>query len=202
MLLYIKYILKWVIVSMNTVLASKSPRRKELLGLLDLDFEIITADIDETMDPALSVNEEVARLSYEKASAIKAKVSPDTVIISADTVVELNGRVMGKPKNEQDAFDMLKNLSGNNHNVLTGVTVIQGDKHITKVVTTKVYFRNITDDEILSYIETLEPMDKAGAYGIQGRASKFVQKIDGDYFNVVGLPVCELSLILKEFGIN
>ena len=187
---------------MNIVLASKSPRRKELLSLLDLDFEIITADIDETMDPTLPVAEEVARLSYEKAAAIRPQVSADTIVISADTIVELDGKVMGKPKDEQDAFKMLKSLSGNTHNVLTGVTVLKGDLYLTKTVTTTVYFRDITDDEIKDYISTFEPMDKAGSYGIQGRGSKFVEKINGDYFNVVGLPVCTLSLMLKEFGIN
>lgn len=187
---------------MNIVLASKSPRRKELLSLLDLDFEIITADIDETMDSTLPIDDEVARLSFEKAAAIKPQVSLDTVIISADTIVELNGKPMGKPKDKRDAFDMLKKLSGNTHNVLSGITVIRGDKHITKTVTTKVYFRKLTDAEITAYVDTNEPMDKAGAYGIQGRGSKFVQEIDGDYFNVVGLPVCTLSIMLKEFGIN
>lgn len=187
---------------MSIVLASKSPRRKELLGLLDLDFQIITADIDETMNPSLTVADEVARLSYEKAAAVKPKVSPDTIIISADTIVELGGKVMGKPKDKTDAFNMLKNLSGNTHNVLSGVTVMQGDRHISKTVVTAVTFRDISNEEINAYIETLEPMDKAGAYGIQGRGSKFVQKINGDYFNVVGLPVCELSLMLKEFNVN
>ena len=187
---------------MNIVLASKSPRRKELLGLLDLDFEIITADIDETMDPALPVADEVARLSFEKAAAIKPQVSSDTIIISADTVVELNGKVMGKPKDKSDAFNMLKSLSGNKHHVLSGVTVMQGEKHLSKTVITEVCFRELTDQEINAYIETLEPMDKAGAYGIQGRGSKFVSGIVGDYFNVVGLPVCELSLMLKNFHIN
>ena len=186
---------------MNIVLASKSPRRKELLSLLDLDFQIITADIDETMDSSLPVSDEVARLSRDKASAIKPQVSADTVIISADTVVELNGVVMGKPKDKTDAFNMLRRLSGNTHNVLSGVTVMRGDKAVSKTVITEVHFRTITDEEINNYIETNEPMDKAGAYGIQGRGSRFVEKINGDYFNVVGLPVCTLSLILKEFGI-
>lgn len=187
---------------MKIVLASKSPRRKELLGLLDLEFEIISADIDETMNPALPVADEVARLSLEKAKATAAHTDSDAVIISADTVVELNGTVMGKPRDREEAFNMLKKLSGNTHNVLSGVTVMQGDKRITKTVTTKVYFRELCDDEILSYISTGESDDKAGAYGIQGRGSKFVQKIDGDYFNVVGLPVCTLSLMLKNFDIN
>lgn len=186
---------------MNIVLASKSPRRKELLSLLDLEFQIITADIDETMDSCHPVSEEVARLSRDKAAAIRPQVSNDTIIISADTVVELDGVVMGKPKDKNDAFNMLMRLSGNTHNVLSGVTVMQGDRAVSKTVITKVHFRTLTDKEINDYIDTLEPMDKAGAYGIQGRGSKFVEKINGDYFNVVGLPVCTLSLMLKEFGI-
>ncbi len=187
---------------MNIVLASKSPRRKELLSLLDLDFEIITADIDETMNPSLAVTDEVARISYEKALAVANNTYGNTVIISADTVVEFNGRVMGKPKDKLDAFNMLKSLSGNTHKVHTAVTVLSGDKHETRVITTAVTFRDITDEEITAYIKTGEPMDKAGSYGIQGRGSKFVSKIVGDYFNVVGLPVCELSLMLKNFDIN
>ena len=187
---------------MDIVLASKSPRRKELLKLLDLDFKIITADIDETMDPTLPVADEVARLSFDKAAAVKSVVPGDTIIISADTVVELEGKVMGKPKDKADAFNMLKILSGNTHNVLSGITVMKGDRHISKTIVTKVHFREISDQEINAYIETLEPMDKAGSYGIQGRGSKFVSGIVGDYFNVVGLPVCELGLILKQFNIN
>ena len=187
---------------MNIVLASKSPRRKELLSLLDLDFTIITADIDETMNPTLPVADEVARLSYEKAAAIKPQVSPDAIIISADTVVELGGTVMGKPSDTNEAFNMLKSLSGNTHNVLSGVTVMQNEKIITKTVITQVNFRELTDNEINEYIKTGDPMDKAGAYGIQGRASKFVSGIVGDYFNVVGLPVCTLSLMLKELDVT
>lgn len=186
---------------MKIILASKSPRRKELLGLLDLDFEIITADIDETIDPSLPIADEVARLSYEKALAVTKQTSGNDIIISADTVVECNGMVMGKPKDETDAKNMLLRLSGNTHNVLTGVTVMQGENIITKTVKTAVTFRKISYDEISDYIASKEPMDKAGAYGIQGRASKFVSHINGDYFNVVGLPICTLSEMLKEFNI-
>ena len=184
---------------MKIVLASKSPRRKELLSLLDLDFEIITADIDETMNPSLPVTDEVARISYEKAVAVASGLTPDTVIISADTIVELDGELMGKPTDEYDARQMLGSLSGKTHNVHTAVTVLRGDKHKTRVVTTAVTFRDITDEEITAYIYTLEPMDKAGAYGIQDRGSKFVSGINGDYFNVVGLPVCTLYTMLKDF---
>lgn len=187
---------------MDIVLASKSPRRKELLSLLDLDFQIITADIDETMDSSLPVTDEVARISYEKALAVADNTDGNAVIISADTIVELDGCLMGKPTDEDDAARMLRSLSGKSHNVHTAVTVLLGDRHETRVVTTAVTFRDISDEEITAYIETREPMDKAGAYGIQGRASKFVSGIIGDYFNVVGLPVCELCLMLKNFDIN
>ncbi len=187
---------------MKIVLASKSPRRKELLGLLDLEFQIITADIDETMDSALPVTDEVARISYQKAFAVASGLFDDAVIISADTIVELDGILMGKPKDKTDAARMLKSLSGRSHNVHTAVTVLTKEKSISKTVTTTVHFRKLTDKEISDYINTGDPMDKAGAYGIQGRASKFVSGIEGDYFNVVGLPVCTLSLMLKEFDIN
>ena len=187
---------------MKIILASKSPRRKELLELLNVDFEIISADIDETIDPTLPISDEIARLSFEKACEVAKHISDDAVIISADTIVELNGKVMGKPKDELDAAKMLKSLSGNTHNVLTAVTVMRGKKHNTQVVTTAVTFRKLEDTEIFDYIKTKEPMDKAGGYGIQGIASKFVSRIDGDYYSVVGLPVCTLSVMLKDFDIN
>ena len=186
---------------MKIVLASKSPRRKELLGLLYPNFEIITADIDETMNSELPVADEVARISHQKACAVADRVQRDTVIISADTIVELDGKVMGKPKDEADAQKMLHSLSGNTHNVLTAVTVMQGEKRDTQVVKTAVTFRELSESEISDYIATGEPMDKAGAYGIQKYGAKFVSGIVGDYFNVVGLPVCTLSLMLKNFDI-
>ncbi len=187
---------------MKFILASKSPRRKELLGLLDIKFEIISADIDETVDESKPVSDEISRLSYNKALAVSDLVDDNSVIISADTVVELDGKILGKPKDAADAAYMLKKLSGNTHNVITCVTVLYGNRHITKAVTTKVTFNTINDTEIDAYIKTNESLDKAGAYGIQGRASKFVSRIDGDYFNVVGLPVCTLYTMLKELDIN
>ncbi len=183
---------------MKYILASKSPRRKELLSLLDIDFEIVSADIDETVDETKPITDEISRLSYDKALAVSSLVPVDSVIISADTVVEFDGKILGKPKDKTDAIKMLKILSYNTHRVITCVTVLCGDKHLTKAVTTNVTFRKISEQEINDYIKTGESMDKAGAYGIQGRASKFVSHIDGDYFNVVGLPVCTLSLMLKQ----
>ncbi len=187
---------------MNFILASKSPRRNELLKLLDIDFRVISADIDETVNSALPVCDEISRLSYNKAVAVSNSVQKDDVIIAADTVVVFDGKILGKPSSTKEAARMLKTLSGNTHDVITCVTVLKGNKHLTRAVTTKVTFRKITDNEITGYINTGESMDKAGAYGIQGRASKFVSHINGDYFNVVGLPICTLSIMLKELGIN
>lgn len=185
---------------MKIVLASKSPRRRELLSLMGLDFTVITADIDESINPHCAIEDEVARLSYEKACAVS--VAADDVVISADTVVVYGDEVMGKPENEQDAKRMLTLLSGNTHRVLSGITVKKGKKAISRTVTAFVSFRDLSEDEIERYIASGEPMDKAGAYGIQGKASVFVSRIEGDYFSIVGLPVCTLSEMLKEFGIK
>ncbi len=182
---------------MNIILASQSPRRKELLGLLNIPFTVRVADIDETLDKTLPVAEAVARLSRRKAEAVPR--SPEDVVIAADTVVVLGGEVLGKPKDEDDAFRMLTALSGQKHQVMTGLTVLQGEKAVSHTEITDIFFRNLTDTEIQAYIATKDPMDKAGAYGIQNGAALFVEKIHGDYFNVVGLPVCRLGLILKEF---
>lgn len=187
---------------MRIILASKSPRRKDLLNLLGVNFEVITADIDETINLKLPVFDEVARLSYQKAKKVAETVDKDDLIISADTVVELNGSLLGKPKNRQDAFNMLSALSGRTHSVLTAVTVLQGNKRLTEIVITGVTFAKMEKEEIDAYIETGEPMDKAGAYGIQGKAAKFVRSIEGDYYNVVGLPLSTLYSMLKQFDIN
>lgn len=188
---------------MKIVLASKSPRRKELLNMLGLEFEIITADIDETVSSDIAVYDTAAYLSYQKAAAVAKKVSKDTLIISADTIVEYGGTIFGKPKDEADAEKTLKLLSGKTHNVFTGITVLKGEKVLTETVKTEVSFRDITESEISAYIKTGEPMDKAGGYGIQQPfGMKYVNRINGDYYNVVGLPVCTLSIMLKQFGIN
>lgn len=182
---------------MNIILASQSPRRKELLGLLNIPFTVRVADIDETMDSSLSVADAVAQLSRRKAEAISRE---DTdIVIAADTVVVSDGKVLGKPKDEADAFAMLSQLSGHQHQVMTGLTVLQGEKAISHTEITDIFFRQLTEKEIRAYIATGDPMDKAGSYGIQNGAALFVERICGDYFNVVGLPVCRLGLILKEF---
>lgn len=183
------------------ILASKSPRRQELLRLLGVPFKIITEDIDETMDPALAPEDEVRRVSALKAQAVNALVSPQDTVISADTIVVLGNRVMGKPKSAEDAKAMLRALSGKTHRVMTGLTVTQGQTGKSVTVTTEITFRDLSDREIDTYIASGEPMDKAGAYGIQGGASVFVSHLNGDYFNVMGLPVCTLTQLLRSFGI-
>lgn len=175
------------------ILASKSPRRQELLKLITSDFCIKSAEVDETLPEGIAPKEAVEYLSKIKAQPFENGI--DT-IIGADTVVAVNGTILGKPENEEDAFNMLKMLSGKEHSVFTGVTVIKPEKSTTFSVCTKVKFFDLTDDEIRKYISTGEPMDKAGAYGIQGYGALLVEKIDGDYFNVVGLPVSKLSRVV------
>lgn len=183
---------------MRIILASQSPRRKELLGLLRLDFTIQVADIDETMDPDLPARDEVARVSRLKAEAIIRE--PEDIVIAADTIVVCENEVLGKPKDEADAFRMLKLLSGRDHQVMTGMTVLKGQQVVSCTEITDIHFRELSDKEILAYIQTGEPMDKAGSYGIQGGAAVFAEKLVGDYFNVVGLPVCRLHQILQTLA--
>lgn len=182
---------------MAIILASQSPRRKELLGLMNIPFTIRVADIDETMDENLSVADAVAQLSRRKAEAVFCDA--EDIVIAADTVVVCDDAVLGKPKDASDAYRMLRLLSGRKHQVMTGLTVKRGEKTVCHTEITDIYFRQLSDKEIESYIATGDPMDKAGSYGIQNGAAVFVEKLCGDYFNVVGLPVCRLSLILKDF---
>lgn len=182
---------------MNLILASQSPRRKELMGLYQIPFTVRVTDIDETMDPAEDPRRAVARVSRSKAEA--ALQDSDEVVVAADTIVVCDGQVLGKPKDEADAFRMLRLLSGRTHEVMTGITVLRGDRRITGTEVTEVVFRSLSDQEIRSYIATGEPMDKAGAYGIQSGGALFVEAVMGDYYNVVGLPVCRLGQILREF---
>ena len=184
---------------MNLILASQSPRRRELLGLTGLDFVVRVADIDETMDETRAPAEEVTRVSRMKALAVEREA--DDVVIAADTIVVCEGKVLGKPKDAEDAFCMLSLLSGRDHQVMTGMTVLQGDEVVTHTEVTKIRFRNLLSEEIRAYIATGEPMDKAGAYGIQGGAALFCTRMEGDYYNVMGLPVCALSVILRTFGL-
>ena len=185
------------------ILASNSPRRKELLGKIGIEeFKIISPNVDESVEKNLSPAEIVERLSLRKARAAAKKAGPDDLIIAADTVVALDGAVLGKPHGEADAFAMLSALSGREHHVYTGVTVLRGEEAVTQHEETAVTFRDIGPDEIRGYIATGEPMDKAGAYGIQERGALLVSGIRGDYFNVMGLPVFRLGRILSGFGVE
>ncbi len=186
---------------MRFILASASPRRKELLGLLVKDFEVIESNTDENIH-IKNAPQHCMRLSFLKASDVAARAGSEAVVIGADTVVCLKGRIMGKPADENQAVEMLKSLSGRRHFVYTGVTAIdtKSGAHVTQFEKTAVTFGNMTDAEIWDYIRTGEPMDKAGAYGIQGQAGKYIRKIDGCYFNVVGLPVHLLYTMLKSLG--
>ncbi len=188
---------------MEIILASASPRRKELLQTIGIPFTVQTADADETLTGDLPPYLAVERLSLLKASEVASRVrqeGKDALVIGADTVVVQNGTILTKPKDKDDAKTILSRLSDAWHSVLTGVTVLSTKtaKSETFYVETKVHFISLAEQEILAYIETGEPMDKAGAYGIQGRGGLFVDKIEGDYFNVVGLPICKLSKVLKE----
>lgn len=188
---------------MNIVLASNSPRRKELLERIGIkDFKVSAPNVDESVEPGLSPAEIVEQLSRRKAGAAAKRAGPNDLIIAADTVVALDGAVLGKPRNEEDAFAMLSALSGREHHVYTGVTVLRGDEAVTQHEETAVAFRDIGPGEIRGYIATGEPMDKAGSYGIQGVGALLVSGIRGDYCNVMGLPVFRLGRILGQFGVK
>ena len=181
------------------ILASASPRRRELLSLFGIPFVIRAADIDEKMDPQKPPFDEVARVSCRKAEAIEREET-DTVI-AADTIVVCDGRVLGKPHSREEAQTMLKLLSGREHQVMTGCTVLRGDRRETFTQVTTLHFRPLSDREISRYVDSGEPMDKAGAYGIQGGAALFCTGIQGDYYNVMGLPLCHLGDVLRQMGV-
>ncbi len=183
---------------MKLILASQSPRRRELMGLYNLPFIIRAADIDEAMDPRKAPFDEVARVSRLKAEATPRE--PGDIVVAADTIVVCQGRILGKPRDEAEARAMLRLLSGRDHQVMTGLTVLRDDTCVTHTEVTDIHFRVLSDAEIHGYVASGEPMDKAGAYGIQGGAALFCEKMVGDYYNVVGLPVCRLGMILKEIA--
>ena len=189
---------------MKMILASASPRRKELMEMLGVkNLEIIPAQGEETVDPALAPDALVCELSRCKATEVAAAhAAGDDVVIGADTVVVLDGQVLGKPRDEAEAKRMLTALGGRAHTVFTGVTVIRGGAVISHAERTEVYFRALSEAEIDAYIATGEPMDKAGAYGAQGLAGLFVEKLEGDFFNVMGLPLCALGKLLKRLDVN
>ena len=177
------------------ILASASPRRRELLSLITTDFIVSPTDADETVPDGLSPAEAVEHLSLVKSESINSKID---IVIGADTIVTINGKMLGKPEDDADAFNMLSFLSGKTHSVYTGVTVIKGDKKITFSEKTDVEFFPLTDEEINEYIATGEHSDKAGSYAIQGKGALFVKAIKGDYPNVIGLPVAKLKRVLDE----
>ncbi len=188
---------------MKIILASKSPRRKEILETMGVQFEIDVADVDESVDACLSPVEAVCEISKRKAQKIAERHGDDGIVISADTVVVIDGKIIGKPKDKEDAFCILKNLSGRTHEVYTGFTVCGNGKTKTDFEVTKVHFKELCDDDIRRYVATGEPMDKAGAYGIQQKGNLFVDYIHGDYYNVVGFPISKICVTIRElFGIN
>lgn len=185
------------------VLASGSPRRQELLRRIGVtEFDIRVPDTEETYPAGLSPQETVAYISREKSDAAAALCTPEELIITADTMVFLDDARLGKPADEADALRMLTALQGRRHTVRTGVTLRQGDKSLTQSEATDVCFRSASESELLAYIATGEPMDKAGAYGVQGKGALLVERLEGDFFNVMGLPVLRLSRMLEYFGIS
>ena len=187
---------------MNIVLASASPRRRELLTMLGVEnYKIIPAVGEEVVKPGLSPAEIVCDLSYQKAAEVSEHCETSELIIAADTVVALDGEIMGKPSDKDEAYRMLSKLSGRTHEVFTGVTVMKGGEFFSEYERTSVRFRELSQREIYAYIETGEPMDKAGSYGAQGLGSLFVEGIEGDFFNVMGLPLCRLSKMLEKLGV-
>ncbi len=185
------------------ILASASPRRKELLELIGLQFEVDPADYKEDMNLKLSPHELARALSLEKAKSVAGKYN-NAIIIAADTFVIIRGQILGKPHTEEEAKRMLMSLDGVTHSVITGFTILDTDtgKKISRSVETKVTFKKLTEKEIDAYVKTKEPLDKAGACAIQGLGSVLVKRIEGDYFNVIGLPLCPVAECLKEFGIR
>ena len=187
--------------SVKVILASGSPRRRQLLELIGIPHEVRPSNIDETMRPREAPRRHAERLAREKASAIATR-EPDVVTIAADTIVVVNRQVLGKPRDNADAKRMLSMLSGREHTVITAVAVARGRKLRSAIEEVKVKFRRLREDEIDAYIATDEPMDKAGAYGIQGYGATIVECVDGDYFAVMGLPLARLVTLLRDLGVR
>ena len=188
---------------MAIILASQSPRRRELLGQMGIsDFIIRPAQGEEKSAPGLSPAQLVEALSLQKGVEVAVSAAPGDLVISADTVVAVDDRVLGKPHSREEAAAMLASLAGRTHTVYTGVTVCRDGNVLTEHEATAVRFRSLTPGEIAAYVATGEPMDKAGAYGIQGYGALLVEGIEGDYCNVVGLPVCRLGRMLARFGVD
>ena len=187
---------------MKVILASASPRRREILEMLGLNAEIVPAEGEEHIPAELEPGEAAAAVSAGKAREVHERRPDGDIVIAADTIVVLDGEIFGKPRDRESAFNMLRSLSGRTHEVYTGLCVIAGGRERTEYEKTEVTFRTLDDDEITAYINSGEPMDKAGAYGIQGRGALLAERIDGDFFNVMGLPVCRLGKLLKKQGVS
>ena len=185
----------------RVVLASSSPRRRQLLDLIGITHEVRPANIDETMRPREVPRRHAERLAREKATVIATR-DPDLITIGADTVVVINRKVLGKPRDEAEAIHMLSQLSGREHTVITAVAVARGKKLRSAIEEVRVKFRRLREDEIEAYVATGEPMDKAGAYGIQGYGATIVERIDGDYFAVMGLPLMRLTVLMRDLGVT
>ena len=180
------------------ILASKSPRRKQLMDTLNIPYEIIVADIEETIDHEKELRNEIEKLSFLKALKVY-KDNPGAIVIGADTIVVVDNKVLGKPQNEEEASQMLHKLQNNKHTVITGCSIISSKMSETFSNVSDVYFNPMSDEEIEEYIKTKEPMDKAGAYAIQGLGSKFIHSINGDYYSIMGLPISEVYQRLKKY---
>ena len=188
---------------MSIVLASSSPRRRELMEMLEIkDLKIIPAKGEEVPPDHASGPELVKALALAKAREVAAQCERDDIVIGADTIVWVDEHAFGKPHSEQEAALMLRRLSGDCHTVYTGVAILRGGEETVDYEDSRVWFRELSDGEIARYIATGEPMDKAGAYGAQGRGALFVRAIEGDFFNVMGLPLCKLGQMLKEQGVE
>jgi len=185
------------------ILASASPRRVELLEKIGLKFEAEPSNYEEDMHSELEPHEFARKISLEKAEAVASK-HESAIVIAADTIIVFGGQILGKPHTENEARKMLETINGKSHSVITGFSIIDTGKNktLSKSVETKIHVRKLTLAEIDAYVKSKEPLDKAGAYAIQGLGAVIVEKIEGDYFNVVGLPLSALTEALKEFGIN
>ena len=188
---------------MGIILASRSPRRQELLKRVGLcDYTVLVPETEETCPAGLSPEDTVRHIACGKARAVQGLVGADDIVIAADTMVFSDGKRLGKPKSKADALAMLTALQGRSHLVCTGLAVMQGDVLLSEAETTKVFFRPATEAELRRYIDSGEPMDKAGSYGVQGLGALLVSRIEGDYYNVMGLPLLRLSRMLAQRGVT
>ncbi len=181
----------------KVILASSSPRRRELMTLAEIKYDVCIKNVDETVPAGILPEDAVKMTARKKASAV-AQLNDDAIVVGADTVVVYNNQIIGKPKDKDDAVKILRMLSGKEHEVITGVCLVHNKKAEIFSCTSKVKFYDLTEEEIRHYVAGGEPMDKAGAYGIQGKGCVFVEKIEGDYFNIVGLPISRVAREIKR----